>query len=233
MVSEKYDEVIKAGIKLLRWCGPDLIQFMMQNDYIQQWKELEKFKTTAVEILKYFECEGCGECCKICDVSLGEEDIERLYQKEGDSLFDKFDENMVNDYLKAPCAFLNDECECSVYDIRPEICSIFPFTIWSYPPALVLCPLGNKIFKEFMIFVKIKGIPIPEPTKEEQALFQKKKDIEAGIFNKFTFNGLEKSMKGSFVCINPDILAKFLKYLKNQKRPYIERIKEMEGDKKK
>ncbi len=101
----------------------------------------------AEEILEYFECERCGECCRTLPISLNWDDIERLYRYEGEVFLDKLDENAIENCLKTPCPYLKDN-RCTIYNKRPLVCRVFPFE-FAYPfPSIRLCPLGKKISEE-------------------------------------------------------------------------------------
>ena len=55
-------------------------------------RQRERYIKLAEEILSYFRCERCGECCRTLPISLGWDDIERLYKDEGEAFFDKLDD---------------------------------------------------------------------------------------------------------------------------------------------
>ncbi len=106
-----------------------------------------KYVSLAEEILAYFECERCGECCRTLPISLSWADIERLYKMEGESFFDKLDDGAIENCLKTPCPYLRNN-RCMIYDKRPLVCRVFPFE-FAYPfPSIRLCPLGRKISAE-------------------------------------------------------------------------------------
>jgi len=60
----------------------------------------QKFEQLALAILEYFECDRCCKCCLEMPIHLNDADLERIYQLDGAALFDKMDENEVDNYLK-------------------------------------------------------------------------------------------------------------------------------------
>ena len=110
-------------------------------------RQRERYIRLAEEILSYFKCERCGECCRTLPISLGWDDIERLYREEGESFLDKLDDNAIENCLKTPCPYLKGN-KCTIYDKRPLVCRVFPFE-FAYPfPSIRNCPLGKKISAE-------------------------------------------------------------------------------------
>jgi len=116
-------------------------------------KEQQKVVPLALEILEYFKCEGCASCCKI-PVGLTNSDITRLYKLEGDTFFDKLEDRVVPNYLKSPCPYLEDN-NCKVYNDRPLLCRLYPFSMAYVFPSIRLCPLGMKILEEYKKIVPV------------------------------------------------------------------------------
>ena len=80
------------------------------------------------------DCLQCANCCKTTGPLFTNADIERISkhfkQKPQNFIaqFLKVDED--NDYVlqQVPCAFLDSENYCSIYEIRPKACREFPHT---------------------------------------------------------------------------------------------------------
>ncbi|MEM2907171.1 MAG: YkgJ family cysteine cluster protein [Candidatus Odinarchaeota archaeon] len=88
-----------------------------------------------------FTCQKCGKCCG-AEVIVSYADVYRLMEDE------KIRETMLKEHQprhakgnivystnslmglkeKYPCCFLKDS-KCSIYELRPQICRIFPFII--------------------------------------------------------------------------------------------------------
>ena len=80
------------------------------------------------------DCLQCANCCKTTGPLFTNADIERISkhfkQKPQNFIaqFLKVDED--NDYVlqQVPCAFLDSENYCSIYEVRPKACREFPHT---------------------------------------------------------------------------------------------------------
>lgn len=86
------------------------------------------------EVFEQTDCLTCANCCKTTSPIFRDRDIDRLAKRLRirPSLF-------IERYLKmdhegdyvlqsSPCAFLNDDNTCSVYDDRPNACREYPHT---------------------------------------------------------------------------------------------------------
>ncbi|NVM27917.1 MAG: YkgJ family cysteine cluster protein [Candidatus Helarchaeota archaeon] len=76
-------------------------------------------------------CDKCGKCCQLADpVKIRSEEIAALKHHLGNEfkVKDFIRENERTYYFKKikPCHFLVDN-KCSIYDIRPDSCKIFPY----------------------------------------------------------------------------------------------------------
>jgi Fe-S-cluster containining protein len=79
-------------------------------------------------------CMNCGNCCKTTSPVFKQKDIDRLSKhlkmKPG-AFVEKYSHiDSDQDYVlnSAPCAFLNSDNSCSVYDFRPLACQTYPHT---------------------------------------------------------------------------------------------------------
>lgn len=92
------------------------------------------FHSTHEAVFEEINCLSCANCCKTTSPIFYHNDIERiakfLRMKPGDFI-DKYlriDED--SDYVlkSSPCAFLDSENYCSIYDARPKACREYPHT---------------------------------------------------------------------------------------------------------
>ncbi|MBW2989430.1 YkgJ family cysteine cluster protein [Candidatus Woesearchaeota archaeon] len=82
-----------------------------------------------------FTCNrSCAECCKHLIVKLSKKDIGAIEKKgHKKSSFVEFDDIIKNPVLKRAekgCLFLSKRKGmyfCTIYDIRPEVCRLYPF----------------------------------------------------------------------------------------------------------
>ncbi|MCB0398152.1 MAG: YkgJ family cysteine cluster protein [Winogradskyella sp.] len=97
-----------------------------QLDYIMQELHEEEFRRT--------DCLKCANCCKTTGPLFTDKDIQRIsksFKMKEQQFIDAYlrvDED--NDYVlqSVPCAFLDAENYCMIYDVRPKACREFPHT---------------------------------------------------------------------------------------------------------
>lgn len=127
-------------------------------------------------ILSHYSCpSSCNAfCCKIADIRLDENDLERLKQTpeyKADKVRPFNEDEEHHHKISPPCPFLRFD-RCTVYDKRPAICRLFPFNICGLPDALLLfpCDMGVSIFKDYVEYSdKILKHPISVSTIESFA----------------------------------------------------------------
>lgn len=85
---------------------------------------VEHTNLNVLKLLKLFECEKCGECCKYKFVPVNAYDIKRLLDSGlgPKTLSDRDGQTYLNS--ENGCVFLKDGC--SIYSQRPEGCFNFP-----------------------------------------------------------------------------------------------------------
>ena len=86
------------------------------------------------EVVTQFDCQKCGNCCRIMRPALEKDDISKLAAylsitpKEFEKKYIEKDER-ENEIVfnKIPCPFFDDNsCNCTVYPARPENCRSYP-----------------------------------------------------------------------------------------------------------
>ena len=120
------------------------------------------------EVFEEMDCLTCANCCKTTSPIFYENDIERaskaLRMKPGDFVEKYLRVDEDKDYVlkSSPCAFLDQDNYCSIYDVRPKACREYPhtdrkkmvqITELTYKNTLV-CPAVLEIVE------RIKGIGI-------------------------------------------------------------------------
>lgn len=140
----------------------------------ERWKELSR------EILYYFKCRACGKCCKI-PVMISKEEIEKICEKLKMDTFEFSRRYLGNEfYLKEPCPFLENrkggKAFCRIYEVRPEVCRLFPFSSMNNNlQAVDECLLAKEISEAIIEFEK--KISMTKMTKEEEDLLCFKQDM--------------------------------------------------------
>ena len=80
------------------------------------------------------DCLDCANCCKTTGPLFTNADIERIAkhfrQKPSQFISEYLRVDEENDYVlqQVPCAFLDADNYCSIYDVRPKACREFPHT---------------------------------------------------------------------------------------------------------
>ena len=119
LASEKHEET-KRYFKKLKKRNPKRLDLVMQDLH-----EKEFSKTN---------CLNCANCCKTTSPIFTDKDISRIskYLKMKEASFiDQFLERDEDDFMilkGVPCVFLEEDNECSIYDVRPKACSDYPHT---------------------------------------------------------------------------------------------------------
>ena len=95
-------------------------------DYLMQEIHDAEFKRT--------DCLTCANCCKTTGPLFTLPDIERIAKhfrlKPGQFIEKYLRVDEENDYVlqNVPCAFLDNENYCMIYEVRPKACREFPHT---------------------------------------------------------------------------------------------------------
>ncbi|NQE46201.1 hypothetical protein C5S31_09300 [ANME-1 cluster archaeon GoMg2] len=199
------EELKRRTLQFRELVGDDLFRFAVSQNVMTLEKDRRRFEQLALEILGYFECDRCCKCCTEMPIHLNDEALERLSRLDGDALFDKMDENEVDNYLKTPCPYLDGDT-CTIYEIKPTACRMFPFVVLRPVPTLQLCPMGKRIFEKFKDLVRKYG----------------KKDLkveweEGGSDRLYDYSG-ETGKKAVYVALPIPVLEKFLRYLRLEAR---------------
>lgn len=86
------------------------------------------------EVFAVTDCLQCANCCKTTSPIFYQSDIDRaakrLRMKPGDFIQQYLRVDEDNDYVlkSSPCAFLESDNRCSIYEDRPKACRAYPHT---------------------------------------------------------------------------------------------------------
>jgi len=196
----------KQALQFRELAGDDLFWFTVSQNVMAIEKDRRRFEQLALEILAYFDCSRCCKCCREMPIHLNDEAMERLYRIDGDALFDKMDENEVDNYLKTPCPYLEGD-RCTIYDDRPMACRMFPFVAIRPVPTLQLCPMGENIFDEFKRLTRKYG-------KGKKKLREEWEEGAPGVRLPDYRGDTDSEKKAVYVALPIPVLEKFLKYLR-------------------
>jgi len=82
-----------------------------------------------------FRCKNCGVCCRVQppDVDIAEQ---KQIEAKGFRLFlgrsDKTRVKWIRRKKDGNCFFLTEKNQCAIYDVRPAVCRLEPFTVKDY-----------------------------------------------------------------------------------------------------
>ncbi|RLG35052.1 hypothetical protein DRN97_00895 [Methanosarcinales archaeon] len=206
-MKEEKGDLKKQTLLFRDLVGDELFWFTISQNVKTLEKNRNRFEQLAQAILEYFRCERCCKCCREMPIHLNDEDMSRLSRVDGDALFDKLDENEVDDYLKTPCPYLKGD-ECTIYESRPMSCRMFPFVVIRPTPTLQLCPLGKKVFTEFRRLARKYGKKDTIVEWDDSTFDNRLPD----------YSGSKSSGKKAVYAALPlGTLEKFLRYLQTEK----------------
>jgi len=201
----KEDKLKEQALQFRELAGDELFWFTMSQNVMAIEKDRRRFEQLALEIQEYFECERCCKCCREMPIHLNDEDMERIYRLDGDALFDKMNENEVDNYLKTPCPYLKGNL-CTIYENRPMSCRMFPFVVIRPVPTLQLCPMGKKMFEQFKALTRKYSKKDLKVEWEEGTSGDRLPDYSGST-----------GKKAVYVALPIAVLEKFLKYLRAEK----------------
>jgi Fe-S-cluster containining protein len=94
----------------------------------------DAFHSVHEKVFEEVDCLTCANCCKTTSPIFYQNDIERiakfLRMKPGDFVekYLRVDEDHDHVLKSSPCAFLDSENYCSIYEARPKACREYPHT---------------------------------------------------------------------------------------------------------
>ena len=132
-----------------------------------------RFKAIAEEVEESIDCTACANCCRVATTQISERDAERLSRHLGmkvseflrDYTVELPDEGRILKRSPDGCVFL-DGSVCSVYEMRPDTCRLFPHLIkgngsllsrmWHMPDRAVYCPIVFNALEQFKVETRFK-----------------------------------------------------------------------------
>jgi Fe-S-cluster containining protein len=109
-------------------------QFKRYLDRANPSKLIRELPELHEEAFSKIDCLECGNCCKNHSPTFKATDIKRISKylglKEADFVDTYLKLDDENDFVvkQSPCAFLNEDNSCHIYDVRPSDCSRYPYS---------------------------------------------------------------------------------------------------------
>lgn len=141
---------------------------------------MNKQMADSVDHTKDGACSQCGQCCS-CLLILSEGEIAKIkkYLKEHPEVKMKDRNSALQNKFVDVCPFLNEENECEIYSVRPQICSRFICSRFKDPDYKPLDHSYKKIVNMVETFMNKECSNAPD-IKELNKMYQEKKR-EAGL----------------------------------------------------
>lgn len=111
----------------------DFLESLSPIEYLIIIERIYERYLKAIEtILPFFHCGKCGECCRICPISVTLKEVEtisHILKMEPPKFINAFCEVERGMFrIKAPCPLLSEN-KCSIYEHRPKVCRLYPFNL--------------------------------------------------------------------------------------------------------
>jgi Fe-S-cluster containining protein len=102
---------------------------------------------------------GCSYCCISTEMPLTSRDIKRISDSGKRDFYHKGSHQLVN--IHGRCFFLSENGDCTIYDIRPEGCRLYPL-IMSMPSREPIldeeCPHIDEFTIELEEVIRLNGL---------------------------------------------------------------------------
>jgi len=215
---EKFAEIFST-----QFSSDDIHNMMITNLRILKKKEDIAVKDI-LDILNYFTCKKCGNCCKECNASLSDEDINNFVKISGNSFYGMLSDNPYINEIKSPCLYyIKNRCE--VNNIKPQVCKIYPFSLQTIGFLTICsCPMGNDIIKEYINYnninlSKYNKLLVDKASNEFNDVVRSHIKVSELLQQESSINIFKDKKHNQQIMIVPYESTKgFLKYLKSTKK---------------
>lgn len=188
-----------------------------EKELLEMYHQIIETEPLKFKILKKVKCKKCGWCCKAQNAMLTIDDVKRLctYLKcNYEELREKYlDKNMKIPYLKSPCPFLDGEDKCTIYNIRPKVCKIYPFV--DFFMVVKPCLLGEEIYN---IIIENGHLFKEDNERHDSGHLQELYNDRINMLDSIAGNGISKGVEYHSMFIDKNILGKLIKILKKNNR---------------
>lgn len=185
-----------------------------EKELLEMYENIIATEPLKLKILKKIKCKKCGWCCKNQSAMLTIEDVKRLmihFKCSYEELSERYlDKRMKIPYLGSPCPFLDGDNKCSIYNVRPKVCKIYPFV--DFFLIVKPCLLGEDVLN---IMIK-SGRFVPNNGQHDDSHFQKLYSHRIDMLNNITGMEPSKGVEHHSIYVDKDILGRLMKILKNR-----------------
>jgi uncharacterized protein len=142
-----------------------------ENQRFRSWLKRHNFverrlKAIAQATEEGIDCTACANCCRLATTQVSERDVERLAKHfritiaafQAQYTVESQEEGRILKREANGCVFLQGNL-CSVYEVRPQTCELFPHLVkgagsilsrmWHMPDRAVYCPIVYNTLEEF------------------------------------------------------------------------------------
>lgn len=115
-------------------------EFLQWKKVFAKWKQKrskdldERFTSAHVSVFNVVDCLNCANCCKTTSPIFRDVDIKRISKRlrmsemQFESSYLRMDEDRDKVLKTSPCAFLQPDNKCGIYEDRPLACREYPHT---------------------------------------------------------------------------------------------------------
>lgn len=134
-----------------------------------------------------FKCRTCGSCCRQKPGDANSEEQRRIEGKGFTNFLDPPSVTglrFIRRNSHGECFFLTNDNKCAIYDVRPMVCRMAPFTVtdWDYENNVIYVDLSTVAFECRGIFDGTE-IPFQVIAKAAQDYVQEKLERTARIYD--------------------------------------------------
>jgi len=119
-LAKEKEKESKQFFKMLKKRTPKNLDYLVQDLHNKEFQKTD--------------CLDCANCCKTTSPMFTDVDVTRIskhLKMKEIQFIDKYLENDTDDFMvlkEVPCAFLDTDNSCFIYDVRPKACGEYPHT---------------------------------------------------------------------------------------------------------
>ena len=125
---------LKKHRDLVRQRAKENKKFFQQIKRVKPKVLDQKMHQLHEEVFACTDCLECANCCSTTGPSFTDKDIVRIAKhlrikpSEFTEKYLRIDEDKDYVLQQVPCAFIDEDNRCKIYDVRPKACKEFPHT---------------------------------------------------------------------------------------------------------